>query len=60
MNRKMTPELESEVTQMLKPLWKIICLANLHCDIKYEFNSSNKKMYNDNLIIAKGSFSYDT
>ena len=35
--------------------WRVICLANLICDVKYEFNSSNKNMYSEGLILAEGS-----
>jgi hypothetical protein len=32
----------------------VICLAELICDVKYEFNSSNKNMYSEELILAEG------
>lgn len=34
--------------------WKIVDAYNLLCDVKYEFNSNNKKIYNDCEIIAEG------
>ena len=34
--------------------WKVICLANLICDVKYEFNSSNDRMYSKELVLAEG------
>ena len=34
--------------------WRVVCLAELICDVKYEFNSSNKNMYSDDLILAEG------
>jgi hypothetical protein len=34
--------------------WKVICLAELICDVKHEFNSSNKNMYSEELILAEG------
>jgi hypothetical protein len=33
--------------------WKILDLANLELDVKYEFNSDNKRLYDDNLILAE-------
>ncbi|MCL2040012.1 MAG: hypothetical protein FWG85_06250 [Bacteroidetes bacterium] len=36
--------------------WKVVCLADLICDVKYEFNSNNKNMYSDELVLAEGSF----
>lgn len=34
--------------------WKIIALENLEVDVKYEFNSDNKRLYAQNLILAEG------
>jgi hypothetical protein len=34
--------------------WKIISLENLICDVKYEFNSNNKRMYSAENILAEG------
>lgn len=36
--------------------WKILALENLDVDVKYEFNSNNKKLYSDTMIIAEWSF----
>lgn len=35
--------------------WKILTLENLLCDIKYEFNSDNYRLYSKSLILAEGS-----
>lgn len=34
--------------------WKILSLNELDIDVKYEFNSDNKRMYSSELIIAEG------
>lgn len=34
--------------------WKILDASKLNCDVKYEFNSDNKRMYNTKMIIAEG------
>jgi len=34
--------------------WKLITLENLLCNIKYEFNSSNKVLYSPELLLAEG------
>ena len=34
--------------------YKLINLFELQCDVKYEFNSDNKRMYANNLILASG------
>lgn len=36
--------------------WKILDLSMLELDVKYEFNSDNKRLYNNNLIIAQKHF----
>jgi len=33
--------------------WKILDLSKLELDVKYEFNSDNKRLYHDSLVIAK-------
>ena len=33
--------------------WKILDLANLELDVKHEFNSDNKRLYDNNLILAE-------
>ncbi len=33
--------------------WKILDLSKLELDVKYEFNSDNKRLYNENLILAE-------
>ncbi len=38
--------------------FKLVDVCNLLCDVKYEFNSNNKKLYNDNLIILEGSLEH--
>ena len=35
--------------------WKIISLENLLVDVKYEFNSDNKRLYSRDLILAEGT-----
>lgn len=32
--------------------WKIIDLSNLELDVKHEFNSDNKRLYDDELVLA--------
>lgn len=34
--------------------WKLVTLENLECDVKYEFNSDNKRLYASKLILAEG------
>ncbi len=34
--------------------WKLISLEKLVCDVKYEFNSDNKRLYAPELILAEG------
>jgi len=34
--------------------WKLVTLDNLECDVKYEFNSDNKRLYASELILAEG------
>lgn len=34
--------------------YKLINLFELECDVKYEFNSDNRRMYADNLVLASG------
>jgi hypothetical protein len=34
--------------------WKLITLENLECDVKYEFNSDNKRLYDPKLLLAEG------
>ena len=36
--------------------YKILSIDNLSCDIKHEFNSDNKRLYSEELIIAEGKF----
>ncbi len=33
--------------------WKILTLENLSIDVKHEFNSDNKRLYDNNLILAE-------
>jgi len=33
--------------------WKILDLSKLELDVKYEFNSDNKRLYNDDLILSE-------
>ena len=35
--------------------WKIISIENLLVDVKYEFNSDNRRLYSDDLILAEGT-----
>ncbi len=35
--------------------WKILSLENLSVDVKYEFNSDNKRIYTKELILAEGN-----
>lgn len=34
--------------------WKILTVENLLVDVKYEFNSDNRRLYSKNLILAEG------
>ena len=34
--------------------WKILDLSQLKLDVKYEFNSDNKRLYSENLILSEG------
>lgn len=34
--------------------WKIISLEKLLVDVKYEFNSDNKRLYSPDLVLAEG------
>ena len=34
--------------------WKILSIENLEVDVKYEFNSDNKRLYSKNLLLAEG------
>ena len=34
--------------------WKLLSLENLKCDLKYEFNSNNNRLYDESLIITSG------
>jgi hypothetical protein len=34
--------------------WKILDAYNLECDVKYEFNSDNKRMYSKDMILREG------
>jgi hypothetical protein len=36
--------------------FKLIDLHDLECDVKYEFNSDNRRMYASNLVLASGKF----
>lgn len=35
--------------------WKIFDASKLECDVKYEFNSDNRRMYDKKLLLAEGS-----
>ena len=35
--------------------WKIISIENLLVDVKYEFNSDNRRLYSEDLILAEGT-----
>jgi hypothetical protein len=35
--------------------WKILSIEKLLVDVKYEFNSDNKRLYSKNLILAEGN-----
>ena len=34
--------------------FKLVDLSSLKCDVKYEFNSDNQRLYQDNAILASG------
>lgn len=34
--------------------WKILDAYHLDCDVKYEFNSDNRRMYSDKMILLEG------
>lgn len=35
--------------------FKVVDLYNLYCDVKYEFNSDNKRLYAEGMILAAGN-----
>lgn len=35
--------------------WKILSIENLLVDVKYEFNSDNRRLYSEDLILAEGT-----
>ncbi|MCK5832103.1 hypothetical protein KAH81_00365 [bacterium] len=35
--------------------WKILSIENLLCDVKHEFNSDNKRLYSEKLILTEGT-----
>lgn len=35
--------------------WKILSVENLLVDVKYEFNSDNRRLYSEDLILAEGT-----
>ncbi|MHA1650137.1 MAG: hypothetical protein ACTSYB_08080, partial [Candidatus Helarchaeota archaeon] len=35
--------------------WKILSIENLLVDVKYEFNSDNRRLYSEELILAQGT-----
>lgn len=37
--------------------FKIVDLSGLKCDVKYEFNSDNKRLYGEGMLLASGDFS---
>jgi len=36
--------------------WKLISLEKLDVDIKYEFQSDNRRLYSSELVLVEGSF----
>jgi hypothetical protein len=34
--------------------WKILDAYQLECDVKYEFNSDNKRLYQQTRVLAEG------
>jgi hypothetical protein len=36
--------------------WKLLSLENLDVDVKYEFNSDNKRLYASKMVLASGSY----
>lgn len=35
--------------------WKILSIEDLNVDVKYEFNSDNRRLYKPELILAEGN-----
>jgi hypothetical protein len=38
--------------------WKIVTIDKLSVDVKYEFNSDNKRLYEENAILIENAFDY--
>jgi hypothetical protein len=39
--------------------WKIVTVDKLLVDVKYEFNSDNKRLYKENAVLTEGKFDYN-
>ena len=50
-----TTEREGQMNIYRTKSWKILDTFHLLCDVKYEFNSDNCRMYNKALILAEGN-----
>jgi hypothetical protein len=51
-------EIVREATAFFVAGWKIITVDKLLVDVKYEFNSDNKRLYASHAILAEGRFDY--
>ena len=38
----------------IPPSYKLLDVHSLLCDVKYEFNSNNKRLYDQSLILQEG------
>lgn len=50
-------ELAVKNDKFLCQSYKILSLENLTCDLKQEFNSDNKRLYSQDVVVAEGKFS---
>ena len=51
---KITEDKDEKNSKYIVESWKILDAHNLKCDVKYEFNSDNKRMYSENMILREG------
>lgn len=48
------PVTDSIMSEYRPTAFKLVDLHNLLCDVKYEFNSDNRRLYNEAMILAEG------
>jgi len=49
-------EIELSSRGYIAKAYKIVDVSSLLCDVKYEFNSNNKRLYSKNLVISENIF----